>query len=442
MLPYIYMKYIKLFENYYGVVESLGIARKLYLDTNKIPPDIFEEIKNSDPSKTFKYVKRMVEFYLKDNPSIEELKNVILSFDDLVKRNQIKKSDINQYYTFQEVKDIVDLVKSSYTQKQQQNKEYKAKSSDIDLIHEDDRVLVLIPRTREAIKKYGKGTKWCITEDDPRYYNTYKRSFTTHIYIIMKNMDSSIPEYKMVVNFDKKGRVFCYDSLDKRIPLKRVIEVSGLKRKLFFPSPNKLTKDEELFLEIKSELEKEGPLDLEFILYSISQMDDVNIVDVKFDDTLLSLVVWSQLPDAVRLLIKKGANPNKSVLSGNSPLNFASWRGNVEIVKMLVNANANINHKGEGGLTPLISAIFNGNIEIAEFLINQGADLNIQDDVQKRNALHVAVWKERHSIIRQLINAGIDITLQDEDGETAWDWASDSIKKMIPELNPKNIETV
>lgn len=433
------MKYIKLFEQFYNIAESLGVARKLYLETNKIAPDIFEEIKNSDPSQTFKYVKKMVEFYLKDKPSIDEIQNVIKSFDDLVKRNQIKKPDINQYSTFQEVKDIVDLVKSTYTQKQEQNKEYKAKASEIDVIYEDDKVFVLIPRTREAIKKYGKGTKWCITEDDPRYYNTYKRSFTTHIYIIMKNMDSSIPEYKMVVNFDKNGKVFCYNSLDKRIPLKKVLEVSGLKRKLFYPSPTKLTKDEELFLEIKSELEKEGPLDLEFILYSISQMDDVNIVDVKFDDSLLSLVVWSQLPDAVRLLIEKGANPNTSVLSGNSPLNFASWKGNVEIVKMLVNANANanINHKGEGGLTPLISAIFNGNIEIAEFLINQGADLNIQDDVEKRSALHVAVWKERHSIIRQLINAGIDITLQAEDGETAWDWASDSIQKMIPELNPK-----
>lgn len=431
------MKYIKLFEQFYNIAESLGVARKLYLETNKITPDIFDEIKNSDPSQTFKYVKKMVEFYLKDKPSIDEIQSVIKSFDDLVKRNQIKKPDINQYSTFQEVKDLVDLVKSTYTQKQEQNKEYKAKASEIDVIYEDDKVFVLIPRTREAIKKYGKGTKWCITENDPRYYNTYKRSFTTHIYIIMKNMDSSIPEYKMVVNFDKNGKVFCYNSLDKRIPLKKVLEVSGLKRKLFYPSPTKLTKDEELFLEIKSELEKEGPLDLEFILYSISQMDDVNIVDVKFDDSLLSLVVWSQLPDAVRLLIEKGANPNTTVLSGNSPLNFASWKGNVEIVKMLVNANANINHKGEGGLTPLISAIFNGNIEIAEFLINQGADLNIQDDVEKRSALHVAVWKERHSIIRQLINAGIDITLQDEHGETAWDWASDSIQKMIPELNPK-----
>ncbi|MFR5959712.1 MAG: ankyrin repeat domain-containing protein [Bacteroides stercoris] len=57
-----------------------------------------------------------------------------------------------------------------------------------------------------------------------------------------------------------------------------------------------------------------------------------------------------------KLLIDAGANVNKSLLNGNTPLHFAAWSGNKFIGRDLITANAQVDVQNEHGETPLILA--------------------------------------------------------------------------------------
>ena len=144
------MKYLKLFEDW-NLMESLSIAREKYLITNQISPEEFNLIKDLDPSKNFKYVEKMIEVYVKDSPNLEELGRVFKDFDEMSKKNQLKNPDITSYRSFSEIVDTTQKTFSEYKEKQ----DLKSKANEIDVVYEDDKVLVLIPRTHEATCKYG-----------------------------------------------------------------------------------------------------------------------------------------------------------------------------------------------------------------------------------------------------------------------------------------------
>lgn len=84
--------------------------------------------------------------------------------------------------------------------------------------------------------------------------------------------------------------------------------------------------------------------------------------------------------DAVRRLIKEGADINAKDWDGLTPLDYAAETGNTEIVLHLINNGANV----EGGssrifgyhTTTLHLAPDMGHTEIALLLINRGADVN------------------------------------------------------------------
>lgn len=60
--------------------------------------------------------------------------------------------------------------------------------------------LLVIPRTHEACKKYGMNTKWCITQNEPNYWNDYigKQKLTPYMFI--PNEEYKIKLTKMVGN--------------------------------------------------------------------------------------------------------------------------------------------------------------------------------------------------------------------------------------------------
>ena len=210
------MKHLKLFEDW-NLMESLASAREKYLITNQISDEEFNLIKDLDPSKNFKYVEKMIDVYLKDSPDIQELGKVFKDFDEMSKKNQIKNADITSYRSFSEILDTTQKTFSEY----EENQKLKSKANKIDVVYEDDKVLVLIPRTHEAVCKYGSGTKWCITEEDPKHYLRYKQNLITHYFVIMKGLPMSNPNYKMAVSVTEDGGFECNDALDKSIPIEK-----------------------------------------------------------------------------------------------------------------------------------------------------------------------------------------------------------------------------
>ena len=77
--------------------------------------------------------------------------------------------------------------------------------------------------------------------------------------------------------------------------------------------------------------------------------------------------------EAVKVLLKAGADVNARDKDGGTPLYAAVFWGHVELVKLLLEAGANVNAKGIGGDTPLHLAAIQGNVGAVKVLREAGA---------------------------------------------------------------------
>lgn len=85
--------------------------------------------------------------------------------------------------------------------------------------------------------------------------------------------------------------------------------------------------------------------------------------------------------DAVRSLLKNGADPNDSDIFGGTALIRAARNGNIEIAGLLLAHGADVNAPIEGAnrTTPLMYAVSNGNTGMVRLLLEHGADVNDRD---------------------------------------------------------------
>ena len=115
--------------------------------------------------------------------------------------------------------------------------------------------------------------------------------------------------------------------------------------------------------------------------------------------------------------------------------------GNLSALKKHIEAGTDINQKSPfGGSSPLISAIVFGKIELAKALIEAGADLSIQND-EGSTALHSAAFFGHEEMVRLLLEKGIDKTIKNKMGATALESVSGPFKdvKMIYDLLGKQL---
>src|SRR3954463_1111269 len=79
--------------------------------------------------------------------------------------------------------------------------------------------------------------------------------------------------------------------------------------------------------------------------------------------------------DAVRALLKEGADVNTTQADGMTALHWAAQKGDVELAKMLLYASANLKATTRiGGYTPLLIASKKGDAAMIEALTDAGAD--------------------------------------------------------------------
>lgn len=218
--------------------ESLSSARTKFLKSGFVDQGTFDRLKALDPSPTFKYLDKIIEFYLKDRPSAADLRDSMMKFHELSTKNQLDKNDINAYKNWKEFLQSVDSAQGSYGQKQ----ETRLKKKDFNVIYRDAKYVVVMPFTHEASCKYGSGTKWCTASVSPIEYDSYVDKGATLYYIIdTTEKDPRLNSlYKIAVNVYPDGNIECVDARDNDIEFEEVLYFTGLDASLFKPMPGKL----------------------------------------------------------------------------------------------------------------------------------------------------------------------------------------------------------
>jgi ankyrin repeat protein len=110
--------------------------------------------------------------------------------------------------------------------------------------------------------------------------------------------------------------------------------------------------------------------------------------------------------DLVKLLLDRGADPNRSGPGGTTALMWAI--PNRDKVRLLVERGANVNARSETERTAfLVAASYPRTIELLRFFVDRGADLRAQDRAGA-TGLALAVRSADVDVVRFLVDRGLD----------------------------------
>jgi len=129
----------------------------------------------------------------------------------------------------------------------------------------------------------------------------------------------------------------------------------------------------------------------------------------------LAAAVVSNNIDAVRALIKEGADLRPLNWYDRPVLVTAAAQGRIEIVQLLIAARANVNNGYES--LPLASAAAQGHLKVVRLLLAAGAHLNAQNS-NGYTALIAAAAAGHLDVVRFLVESGARLTATNS-GDTA-----------------------
>jgi hypothetical protein len=141
----------------------------------------------------------------------------------------------------------------------------------------------------------------------------------------------------------------------------------------------------------------------------------------------------------VKELIKQDVNVNELDANQDAPLIMAAYNGYTDIVKLLLEAGADVTVVDPGmKATALHAAAYAGNAEAAKLLLEYEIDMDKQGPYNGYTALHDAVWQNNVETAKILIEAGANLHIKSNSGETALDLAkSRNYEKIVALIEQK-----
>ena len=129
--------------------------------------------------------------------------------------------------------------------------------------------------------------------------------------------------------------------------------------------------------------------------------------------------------DAVKTLLKDGADVNTTQADGMTALHWAAQKGDIELAKVLLYASANLKATTRiGGYTPLLIASKNGDAAMIEALASAGADAN-GTTTNGTTPLMLASAAGKPAAVKALLDHGADVNAREAvKGETALTFAA------------------
>lgn len=126
--------------------------------------------------------------------------------------------------------------------------------------------------------------------------------------------------------------------------------------------------------------------------------------------------------DALRALLRQGANVNAADADGTTALHWASYRDDVETADLLIRAGARVNAANDLGATPLWTASLNGSAAMVRRLLEAGANPNAVL-LAGETSVMVAARSGSPIVVEQLIAKGAVVNAHAARGQTALMWA-------------------
>jgi ankyrin repeat protein len=135
--------------------------------------------------------------------------------------------------------------------------------------------------------------------------------------------------------------------------------------------------------------------------------------------TLLHLSALVQNQEGIELAITHGVNVDSKNYHGETALHHAAKSGDVAIVQMLIRRGAELDIVGTLNFaTPLSLACKRGHTEAALKLIEAGSDIQIANQ-DGDTPLHNAVYSDSPKLVRALLKAGANSSVKNREGRTA-----------------------
>ncbi|KAK5644313.1 hypothetical protein RI129_005613 [Pyrocoelia pectoralis] len=151
----------------------------------------------------------------------------------------------------------------------------------------------------------------------------------------------------------------------------------------------------------------------ELVKYLIEAGLDIHKKNIEGDDCL-DLAMNKGYVDIMKLLVSQGADVHQVNRFGENCLLKAVEENN-DFVSDLLEKGVNVNQQCNRGYTPFVMALDKANTEHAKMLLANNADVSIRNRCGSN--LHYAIY-QKVDIIAELLDLGLDIDEQDDQGDT------------------------
>jgi len=112
----------------------------------------------------------------------------------------------------------------------------------------------------------------------------------------------------------------------------------------------------------------------------IKQGTSINVELNPDGDTPLTKSIFSRQSDLAVWLISNGADVEKALRNGRTPLITAAGCGDMRVVDALLAAGASIDRQMNNGATALMYAVSKGFVDVASKLMQKGASTTLRDN--------------------------------------------------------------